>query len=84
MELNCLFENARYIVCQIKGSGALHSEGIEVVSKENHCAAYLTGSMRKVFMRQMKSWREQTPNEDEVEARLDEFLVLNTNPLVLH
>jgi translation initiation factor IF-1 len=84
MELSCLFENAHYIVCQISGSGALHSEGIEVVSKDNQMTAYLTGRMRKTFMRQVKAWREKTPEETEVEARLEEFLVLNANPLVLH
>ena len=84
MELNCLFENDHYIVCQVKGSGALHSEGVEVVSKDNHMTAYLTGSMRKLFLRQVADWREKTPQEDEVEARLEQFLVLNANPLSLH
>jgi len=84
MELSCLFENEHYIVCQISGSGALHSEGIEVVNKSNHVTAYLTGRMRKTFIRQVKSWREKTPKEEEVEARLEEFLVLNAQPLVLH
>jgi len=84
MELNCLFENEHFIVCQVKGSGALHTEGIEVVSKDNHMTAYLTGGMRKLFMRQVADWREHTPEEAVVEARLEQFLVLNANPLVLH
>jgi hypothetical protein len=84
MELNCLFENEHYIVCQVSGSGALHSEGVEVVSKDSQQTAYLTGGMRKVFMRQVKAWRENTPEEAVVEARLEQFLVLNANPLVLH
>jgi Protein of unknown function (DUF3567) len=84
MELNCLFENEHYIVCQITGSGALRSEGIEVVSKANCTTAYLTGGMRKVFMRQVKSWRESPVELEEVEARLEQFTILNANPLVLH
>jgi hypothetical protein len=84
MELNCLFENEHYVVCQITGSGALRSEGIEVVSKDNLCHAYLTGTMRRVFMRQVKAWRANTPQLEEVEARLEQFLTLNANPLVLH
>jgi hypothetical protein len=84
MELKCLFENEHYIVCALTGSGALHSEGIEVVDKENHVTAYLTGKMRRVFMRQIKSWHTKTPQLEEVEARLDEFLVLNAHPLTLH
>jgi hypothetical protein len=84
MELSCLFENERYIVCQISGSGALHSEGFEVVNKEKHSFTYLTGPMRKVFMRQVKVWREKTPELEEVEERLEQFLVLNANPLALH
>lgn len=84
MELSCLFENEHYIVCQISGSGALRSEGFEVVSKDEHRAVYLTGGMRKVFMRQVKIWREKVPDEKVVEARLAQFLELNANPLVLH
>ena len=84
MELNCLFENEHYIVCQISGSGALRSEGFEVVDKENHSLTYLTGAMRKTFQRQIKTWREKTPQLEEVEARLEQFLVLNCNPLSLH
>ena len=84
MELNCLFENEHYIVCQLSGSGALRSEGIEVVNKAEHSAVYLTGKMRRVFMRQVKAWREHTPEESVVEERLQQFLVLNANPLVLH
>lgn len=84
MQLKCLFENEHYIVCTLTGSGALHTEGIEVVDKEQRVSAYLTGKMRRVFIRQMKSWKEKSPELDELEARLDEFLVLNTNPLMLH
>lgn len=84
MELNCLFENEHYIVCKISGSGALRSEGVEVVSKDRHQAAYLTGGMRKVFMRQVKSWNEHPVSLEEVEDRLEQFMVLNSNPLVLH
>jgi hypothetical protein len=84
MELNCLFENEHYIVCQVTGSGALRSEGIEVVSKDQHLTAYLTGKMRKVFLRQVADWREHVPEEAVVEERLAQFLVLNANPLVLH
>jgi len=84
MELRCLFENEHYIVCTLTGSGALRTEGIEVVNKSDHVCTYLTGKMRRVFMRQVIDWRKNTPDEKVVEARLEEFLVLNTQPLVLH
>lgn len=84
MELNCLFENEHYVVCQISGSGALRSEGIEVVSKEGLCTAYLTGGMRKVFLRQVAVWKSKPANIEDIEARLEQFLTLNANPLVLH
>jgi hypothetical protein len=84
MELRCLFENEKYVVCTLTGSGALRTEGVEVVDKEHHIATYSHGKMRRVFLRQVADWREKSPQEEEVEARLDEFLVLNTNPLTLH
>lgn len=84
MELNCLFENEHYVVCQISGSGALRSEGVEVVSKDSLTTTYLTGRMRKVFMRQVADWREKPVELEAVEARLEQFTILNANPLVLH
>lgn len=84
MHLTCLFENEHYIVCTLTGSGALHSEGIEVVDKEQRVSTYLTGKLRRVFIRQLKSWQLKTPEIEEVESRLDEFLILNTVTLTLH
>lgn len=58
--------------------------GYELVDKRSNLTLYLHGPWAQVFYRQMQAWRENTPEQSEVENLLDQYTSLATVPLALH
>jgi hypothetical protein len=65
-------------------SPLLARHGFEIVDKRSGKEVYLDGSWAELFQRQIKEWQQNTPSQQEVEAKLDEYAGLAQNPLVIH
>src|SRR5882762_9465287 len=58
--------------------------GFEIVDKRSGKEVYLDGSWAELFQRQIKAWQDNTPTQQEVEEKLDEYAGLAQNPVVIH
>lgn len=58
--------------------------GYEIVDKRVNKEVYLDGAWAVAFSQQMSAWREDIPEQSEIEELLDSYCTLAQYPLALH
>lgn len=92
MEISVLYDSDDFVVAQITENSVLPGTpklepgrfGFEIVAKKPALSVYLSGAFADVFTAQIKAWQEKTPEQSEVEAKLETYAAIMTTPLVLH
>ncbi|MBS0392291.1 MAG: DUF3567 domain-containing protein [Comamonadaceae bacterium] len=62
----------------------LMRHGFEIVDKRSGKEVYLDGSWAEMFQQQILAWQRNTPTQEEVEDKLDSYIGLAQNPVVVH
>ena len=62
----------------------LARHGFEIVDKRNGKEVYLDGSWAELFQQQISAWQRNTPTQEEVEDKLEQYAELAQNPVILH
>ena len=63
---------------------ALARHGFEIVDKRAGKEVYLDGCWAELFQRQISAWQENTPTQEEVEDKLEQYAELAQNPVLVH
>ena len=58
--------------------------GFEIVDKRANKEVYLDGSWAELFQQQISAWQNNTPTQEEVEDKLEQYAELAQNPVVVH
>lgn len=88
MEVQMLYDSDEFVVAHQNAypleSGAVQRPVFEIVNKETCRVLVLVDGPAQMFEKQMALWRENTPEQSEVEAILAGLTQLTQYPLVIH
>ena len=93
MTLQMLYDSDAFVVMHMVADAqppvdpqhpALLRHGFEIVDKRHGREVFLEGSWAELFEQRLRSWREQSPSQDEIEATLEGYAQLAHTPIGLH
>ena len=62
----------------------LARHGFEIVDTRTNKEVYLDGSWAELFQQHIVAWQANTPTQEEVEDKLEQYAELAQNPVVVH